>query len=147
MNESLHFREWILHEGGRWEAFKHALKTGANAYSKKRKDQKKKTEKSDLLKKLMHSKNKTEEDSAIDSIVNKGYTLSTSGELQDRKPVVASPAKDIQKWMSENARNRNKNKDRDDSPSPNKTKTRAFFGEGRNRTRRSFHCWSEDRNS
>lgn len=133
MTESLDFREWILNDGGRWEAFKHALKTGAEAYSKKRKEQKKKTEKSDLLKKLMNPKSKSEEDSAIDSIVRNGYTLSSNGKLEDRKSSKINAAKDMQKWMNEHDRT-------------NETSSEEKSSRERGR-RRSFYCWVENRDS
>lgn len=99
MNPEIEFREWILEEGERWDALKHATKTGFNSYRKKREQQKKKFEKSQLRDRVVNSNGKAEE-AAIDLIIQKGYTLSVNGELvkANNKP---DANKNFKKWMAE----------------------------------------------
>ena len=99
MNPEIEFREWILEEGERWDALKHAVNTGFQAYKKKRDQQKQKTEKKKLLDKVMNSNGKAEED-AIDSIVRKGYTLSSNGELVKQNGHMDANGH-FKKWMTE----------------------------------------------
>ena len=99
MDPDLEFREWILQEGDRWDALKYAVKKGFNAYAKKRNEQKQKTEEANLRNKVLNTKGKAEE-VAIDSMVQKGYTLSSSGELSklSGKPDAGN---NFKKWMME----------------------------------------------
>lgn len=99
MNPELEFREWILEEGERLDALKHAVKTGFNAYNKKRQQQKKKSEEKQLRDKVVNSNGKAESD-AIDSIIRKGYTFSSNGELVKTNGKSDANAS-FKKWMIE----------------------------------------------
>lgn len=88
------FKQYVIEEGELWDAVKFGLSTGLKAFSKKREQQKAKSEPKTILRQMLSAEGE-ELKAVVKKIVDNGYTVK-DGRVQ--KP---SPVKHINSWLYE----------------------------------------------